>query len=255
MTPDRAAHIGPYFEVQLRLARRMSELTGIPLSQSARDHTNLHRRFGLGDDREPVAPLWAQYVERLDQLANLADQLSWTQEIYRRAPEEPVLAGRTRFGCFACEAPSMEGMVRIHFSNRDTDEAGGPLAKAKVAARVAEITAMLRHIREVHPGATRIQGGSWLYHIEAYRRLFPADYVASRTPWTGRITLTGTSSWGQLIDSRERIRPDIRDALVTNLVTLDPAAPWRAFPFQVLSVTAPMESFYFHFGMKRLPGP
>lgn len=249
MTPDPAAHLGPFLEVQLRLARRMAELTGSTVSACARDNTNFHRRFGLGDDREPVAPLWAQYAVRLDQLTDLAEQVSWTQDIYRQAPEEPVLAGRARFGCFACEAPSGEGVVRIHFSNRDTDETGGPLANAKIAARVAEITAMLRHIREVHPGAIRIQGGSWLYHIEAYRRLFPPDYVASRTPWTGRITPTGMSSWGQLIDSRERIRPDIRDALIANLETLDRAAPWLAFPFQVLSVTAPMESFYRHFGV------
>lgn len=249
MTPDRAGHMGPWFEIQLRLARRMADLTGETVARCARDHTNFHRRFGLSDDRAPVAPLWTRYAEQLDRLSDLADQVSWTQDIYREAPDEPALAGRTLFGCFACEVPSSEGVVRIHFSNRDTDESGGPLVKAKISARVAEITAMLRHIRGVHPGAIRIQGGSWLYHIEAYRRLFPPDYVASRTPWTGRITLTGTSSWGQLIDSRERIRPDIRDALIANLETLDPAAPWRAFPFQVLSVTAPMESFYRHFGV------
>ena len=249
MSQDRAAHIGPYFEIQLRLAQRMSELTAIPLSQTARDHTNFHRRFGLGDAREPVAPLWARCQERLDQLADLTDQVRWTQHIYREAGEEPDLPGRTQFGCFACEPPSVEGVVRIHFSNRDTDELGGPLIKAKSPARTAELAALVVHIRETYPDAVRIQGGSWLYHIEAYRRLFPADYAASRTPWTGRITLTGTSSWGQLIDSRENIRPDIRDTLIANLDTLDPAAPWRAFPFQVLSVTAPMESFYRHFGV------
>lgn len=249
MTPDRAAHIGPYLEVQLRLARRISELTGIPLSQSARDHTNLHRRFGLGDDREPVAPLWAQYAERLDQLADLADQVRWTQDIHRIAPEEPVLAGRTRFGCFACEEPSTEGVVRIHFSNRDTDEFGGPLVKAKLSARMSELAALVAYVREGDPGAARIQGGSWLYHIEAYRRLFPADYVASRTPWTGRITLSGTSSWGQLIDSRENVRPEIRDALVANLEHIDPDAPWRVFPLQVLSVTAPLKSFEAFYGL------
>lgn len=249
MTPDRAAHIGPYFEVQLRLARRVTELTGVPLSQSVRDHTNLHRRFGLGDNRDPVAPLWARYVDGLNQLPDLTDQVSWTQDIYRQAPEEPELAGRTRFGCFACEAPSSEGVVRIHFSNRDTDASGGPLVKAKITARRSELTTLVAHTRETCPGAVRIQGGSWLYHIEAYRRLFPPDYVASRTPWTGRITLTGTSSWGQLIDSRDNIRPNIRDALIANLETLDPAAPWRVFPFQVLSVTAPLESFYRHYGV------
>lgn len=238
-----------YLEVQLRLARRMAELTGAPVSQTARNYTNFHRRLGLGDAHDPAEPLWARYAGQLDQLPGLDAQVAWTEDVFKAAKEGPALPGRTWFGCFACEAPTAEGAVRIHFTNRDTDETGGPLVRAKFAARTRELAALVRHVRETHPQSIRIQGGSWLYHLEAYRRLFPADYAASRTPWPGRISLTGTSSWGQIIDSRGAVRDAVRDILVANLEALDPEAPWRAFPYPVLSVTAPIDSFYRHFGV------
>jgi hypothetical protein len=46
-----------------------------------------------------------------------------------------------------------------------------------------------------------------------------------------------------MIDSREAIRPDVRDAFVTNFEGLDPDAPWTAFPLRVLAVQAPVETF------------
>ncbi len=159
------------------------------------------------------------------------------------------IPGQIAFGCFAHEAPTDEGFVKIHFNNRDTDQDGGPLARSKIDRRRAELTAMLAHIQENHPNATRLAGRSWLYHLEAYRRLFPPDYVASRVQAPGPLHLSGTSTWGQLIDSREAIRPEIRDALFEGLKTLDPEAPWRAFPLHPLAVSAPLPSFYAAFAL------
>lgn len=153
------------------------------------------------------------------------------------------------FGCFACDAPDAEGVVRIHFFNADTDDVGGPLARAKLERRRAELAAMTRHVLTGHPEARVIRGKSWLYNVEAYRRLFPADYAASRTVWTGSLHLTGTSSWGQIIDSREQVRPDVRDALLANLPSLDANRPWLAFPLRVLATEAPIDSFAAEYGI------
>lgn len=158
------------------------------------------------------------------------------------------MPGQAGFGCFAHE-PAKDGVVKIHFNNRDTDSDGGPLARSKVARRRADLTAMLAHIREAHPEAETLVGRSWLYHLEAYRRLFPPDYVASRAPAPGRLHLSGTSTWGQLIDSTGAIRPEPRDAFYQGLKTLNPDAPWRAFPLHPLAVSAPLPTFYEHFGV------
>jgi hypothetical protein len=240
----RAERLGPYFEIQLRLAGRMAELTGVSLGAAAYAYTNIHRRLGLGSPRETPSEAWAVYAARLEAEPDLAAQVALTRTMFAAAIQETLpLPGQTQFGCFAHEAPDAEGAVKMHFNNVDTDADGGPLASGKAARRRAEMAAMVAHIREAHPEVTTIKGRSWLYNLEAYRRLFPPDYGASRVAHAGWIRLTGTSSWGQMIDSREAIRPDVRDALVANLADLDPEAPWTAFPFRVLAVQAPVETF------------
>ena len=248
----RAERLGPYFEIQLQLARRMAELTGAPLGETTLRFTNLHRRLGFGVNLpgEPPAPGWADYARALQAEPDLASQLSLSQAVCAASPPERLpLPGQTQFGCFACEPAGDDGAVRLHFNNADTDEAGGPLASPKIERRRAEMAALVRHVREAHPQATVIRGKSWLYNLEAYRRLFPADYGDARTIASGPLRLNGTSSWGQLIDSRERIRPDLRDAVLANLDRLDPAAPWLVFPLRVLATEAPIESFAAEYGL------
>jgi hypothetical protein len=251
---DRIAHaerIAPYIEVQLRLANRMAELTGAPLGEIALSHTNMHRRLGLGVWRDgPPAEGWAPYAQALEAARDLDAQVALTRDAYLAAPDEVLPhPGQAGFGCFAHELAMADGVVRIHFYNLDTDEAGGPLATAKIPRRRAELRALVANVRARHPEARSIRGGSWLYNLEAYRRLFPPDYASSRGPHPGPISLRGTGMWGQVIDSREAIRADVRDTIVANLPTLDPEAPWRAFPYPILRVEAPIESFARFYGI------
>lgn len=240
----RAARLGPYLEVQLALARRMSELTGADIGESAFRFTNFHRRLGFGLPGETPTDGWAAYAAGLRALDDLSAQVAWTKEAFVAGREEVLpLPGQTGFGCFAYDAPDPDGVVRIHFHNKDTDEAGGPLAACKADRRRAEFAAMVRHLTQAHPDTRTIRGKSWLYNLAAYRRLFPPGYAASRMVAAGPLKLQGTSSWGQLIDSREAIRPQVRDALLANLGRLDPEAPWTAFPLRVLTTEAPLESF------------
>jgi hypothetical protein len=240
----RAERLGPYFEAQLRLARRLAELTGARLSETAFRVTNFHRRLGMGVPGETPSAAWRDYAARLETTAGLAAQVTLTQETFLTASEEFLPPpGQTAFGCFAHSPLGEDGMIRIHFYNLDTDEAGGPLAAGKVARRKAELATMVAHIRAAHPQALGIRGTSWLYNLEAYRRLFPPAYGASRKATDGPLGLQGSSSWGQLIDSREAIRPRVRDAFSTNLGTLDPRAPWRVFPLPALTAEAPIAAF------------
>ncbi|MBJ7412524.1 MAG: hypothetical protein JHD15_19500 [Phenylobacterium sp.] len=248
----RADRLAPYFDAQLRLAGRMAELTGTPLSDAVLQFTNLHRRLGFGVNvlGEVPAPGWLDYARTLEAAPDDPARLTVTLAAFVRGADEVLpLQGQRQFGCFACEAPTEDGAVRLHFNNQDTDEDGGPLATAKIARRRAELAALVGHVRAAHPEARCIRGKSWLYNLDAYRRLFPADYGASRTVAEGPLRLNGTSSWGQLIDAHERIRPEMRDALVASLEALDPAAPWLAFPLRVLATEAPVDSFAAEYGV------
>lgn len=250
----RAQRLTPYFDVQLQLARRLAAITGQSVGELALSHTNLHRRFGLGKPgRGQLHAVWQQFADRLDATPDPVAQADLAVATYATAEDEALpLAGQTAFGCFACEAPAPgtvgEHVVRIHFNNLDTDAEGGPLARSKQARRRVELTAMTRHIATTWPQATHIRGGSWLYHVEAYRRLFPSEYLRAATPYPAP-TLTGSSTWGQLIDSSENIRADVRATVVSNLRHLDASAPWRAFPLHPLVPVATVDVFRAHFGV------
>lgn len=242
----RAERLAPYFDAQLRLAGRMAELMGTPLSDAVLQFTNLHRRLGFGVNvlGEAPAPGWLGYAHALEAASDDPARLAVTRTAFVHGADEVLpLQGQRQFGCFACEAPTEDGAVRLHFNNQDTDEDGGPLATAKIARRRSELAALVRHVRSAYPEATSIRGKSWLYNLEAYRRLFPADYATSRAVAAGPLRLNGTSSWGQLIDAHERIRPDVREVFMGRLDDLDPAAPWLAFPLRVLATEAAIESF------------
>lgn len=243
---QQAERLRGYFEVQLLFAEAMAQRTSRPLAEACLAYTNLHRRFGLGR-ADPGAPAagWARYAAGLERCASHADRLDWTVAAFAGAAPD---AGATRrFGCFSYELLTPGSVVRVHFGNRDSEGDCGPLARAKADRRVAELRAMFAHIGACHPDARTVLGGSWLYNTEAYRRLFPPDYAASvHAP--ERVRLDGTSSWGQLLDFREAVKPAVRQALLDNLATLDLAAPWTAFPLRALAAQAPIESFHRFYG-------
>jgi hypothetical protein len=235
----------PYAEVLLLFAQAVAERTRRPLSDAALEVTNLHRRLGFGRVQDGVpAPPWRAFAEGLDAGPTPAARLDWTVDAFARAAQSPPdPSGQAEFGCFSYEMMEDDQVVRIHFTNREDDPDQGPLVLAKVARRRAELAALFADVRARAPTARRVRGGSWLYNLEAYRRLFPEAYIASiRTPPTAR--LTGTSTWGQLLDFRGRVKPAARAALIANLPRLDPAAPWTAFPLRALDVECEVEAFY-----------
>ncbi len=234
---DRAERLRPFFALQLHFAEEMARHTGLTLPAAVLAYTNLHRRFGLGDPDRAVAPLWAEYAAGLEPAA---DRLAWTLAFFRRAPGEAP-PGPPVFGCFTCEPPDAAGTVRIHLGNRDGDGIS-PLHRTKITRRRQDLAALVAHIDAQHPTAERITGMSWLYHLDAYRRLFPPEYGASAQP-LARARLSGMSSWGQFLTHDEMIKPALRDAFLRNLATLDPAAPWRSFPLPALRVSAPLAAF------------
>ena len=221
---EQAERLRGYFEVQLVLAETMAEGTARPLSDCCLEFTNLHRRFGLGRvDGGAHSAAWTRYAAGLEQRASRADRLAWTVGCFVDAP--PEARATQAFGCFSYELIDAEQIVRIHFSNRDSADDRGPLVRAKADRRRSELREMFGHIQARHPSAREVMGGSWLYNLEAYRRLFPPDYAASAF-LPPRVRLDGTSSWGQLLDFRGCVKPAVRQALLDNIANLDRFPCW-----------------------------
>lgn len=240
-----------YVSLQTRFAERMAEVSGLPLSETLLRFTNFHRRMGFGTPATAVPPpAWRAMIDgalKRDH-DDRVDHILETMRPYGDGAAV-LLAGRVQFGCFACEPPDAEGMVRIHFGNRVANADVGPLHSSRIEERRAELRAMFAWLAREHPSARRVDGGSWLYNLEAYRRLFPAEFAASRSPRNGPPYLHGMSIWGQFMDFRARIRPDVRDAFLVALPNLKADAPHLVFPYQALFTTAPFASFRREYGV------
>lgn len=239
---EEAERLRDYFDVQLLFAETVADRTSRTLSDTCLEFTNLHRRFGFGrvDGGAPSAA-WTRYAIGLERCASRPSRLEWTAAFFANAP--PKESATRSFGCFSYELLNADHVVRIHFSNRDSADGRGPLARVKADRRRSELREMFGFIRAHHPSARTVRGCSWLYNLEAYRRLFPPEYAAS-TFEPERVRLDGTSSWGQLLDFRGFVKPAIRQALLDNIGNLDIAAPWKAFPMRALGAQSAIEHFY-----------
>ena len=109
--------------------------------------------------------------------------------------------------------------------------------------RKAELSAMFRHIKENHPDVETVRGGSWLYNISAYRRLFPLDYVRTAKPVgyeTGFWAL-----WGQFIARDGSLRQPGAGQFLECLdkqKTVEDCL--KCFPYQVLRPECDIQVFY-----------
>jgi hypothetical protein len=237
-----------FLDLQLRFVEVLASRVGRPLGETVGLYTNFHRRFGLGlVQGVPTTARWAEYVERLEVLPDHAARLDWTQECARDAVETPP-PGDHRFGCFAVDRPDDQAVVSIHFANLD-DDGVGPLHHRKVDRRRGELRDLWTFVREAYPAAESVRGGSWLYHLEAYRRLFPPAYVASRRLPERALSFQGYSSWGQFLDHRGHVRPAVRDAFLAKLPHLDPQRIGLTFPLPALVVDGPIAGFYAWYGL------
>ncbi|MGH6996900.1 MAG: hypothetical protein ACREEO_01850, partial [Phenylobacterium sp.] len=246
---DEAERLRPFFAVQLQFAERLATLGGPPFPEAVLRYTNLHRRFGLGRaDPDRPRSEWLRIEAQLVQRQGLQERLDAIVSCYADAKPQADLT--PRFGCFRFDPPGSDGVVRIHFSSRDADDVS-PLARDRAERRRAELAEMCAYIGRHHPDAKTVQGGSWLYNLEAYCRLFPPAYVASRRTPT-QVRLDGTSTWGQLLTYRGELKTAVRDQLVGRLGEIELTAPWRVFPLQALGVQAPFRVFQDHFaGLRR----
>lgn len=240
-----------FFGVQLHYADVLSARTGIPLADAITFHTNFHRLFAYGNlSKQPPASEFARLAERITAISDKTERLDHLILAYAERPADPWPSDRFPFGNhFACEAPTADGIVRIHFRNRFNRDAHGPLHASNFAQRRGDLTEMFGHIVKTWPEAKSIVGQSWLYNTEGYRRLFPKAYADSRRPLEGPRTFHGLSTWGQFVDFRGRAKPDVAEAFRRNLETLDVAQPWLSFPFQVLAVSAPIKAFREEYGL------
>ena len=234
-----------FFELQLALAHKVTTLSALPLSQALLEYTNLYRRFGIGRAVDAAHPTWQQYVAGLRDANDVGE---WTYRFYLarggEPPGPPVVVAT--FGCFSYGRLD-DGRIRLHFTNAEAS-GDSPLARQCAGRRRAELTALFEHMKRRADPASRVVGASWLYNLEAYRRLFPPVYLATARVLSGRFR--HMPLWGQLLDRHGAVKGDLarlfldRLERVSAIDTLD-----ACFPLAVLSPEAPVQDFCEFYGV------
>jgi len=143
-----------FFDLQLRFARKVSLLSGLPLARALLEYTNLYIRFGLGRGFDPAHPTWQEYLAGLGDARDLGE---WTFAFYSRRPDAMAAPSVVAtFGCFSYARPSAE-RIRLHFENTETD-GQSPLAAERVPQRSAELAALFAHVKRSPGPPPRVRG-------------------------------------------------------------------------------------------------
>jgi hypothetical protein len=227
-----------FFDLQLHFAETVSALSGLPLGRTLLEYTNFFLCFGLGRDFDPANPGWQEYLAGL---GGTSDRGEWTYQFYathRRARALPSVVAT--FGCFSYGRLGTD-RIRLHFQNAEADDQS-PLARARRDQRLTELKALFEHAKRTEPRPLWVVGASWLYNLEAYRRLFPEPYLATAHPLRGRFQRMPL--WGQFLDRHGDVRADMARQFRQRLEqqsTLDRLD--HCFPLLVLGLEAPLEEF------------
>lgn len=231
-----------FFELNLAFAEKMAALLDQPLPDAILEWTHCYLALGLGREFDRQHPLWQQF---LGGLMAAPDRPGWAYRFYldhHRPKPEPQNA----FGCFSYALWSGE-RIRLHF--RDAEEARfHPLEGKRRPLRIAELKALFADVKKKVPQAKSVVGGSWLYHLEAYRNLFPPQYLAGASP-SCEPECQFLALWGQFLhrDGSLRLEAAARfRRCFENKNT--PTAALGCFPLSVLRLEAPVEVFYAFYG-------
>ncbi len=233
-----------FFDLQLAFAQKVTMLSGLPLSHVLLDYTNLYIRFGLGRDFDATQPVWLDYLSGLHAATDVGD---WTYGFYvargGEPPGPPVVA---TFGCFSY-ARLGEDRIRLHFKNVEASGVS-PLVRERSGRRMAELAALFEHVSRTVRQSVRVVGASWLYNLEAYRRLFPAPYLATARVMPGRFR--HMPLWGQFLDRHGAVKEHMTRPFLEGLArpaTMDGLD--RCFPLPLLSLEASVQHFYDFYGI------
>jgi len=233
-----------WIELQFDFVDRFVELNLGSLRDALNDLTNFQSRLRLGPAAEmPKDDRWVALVESIEK-APRELRASVVCEAASRNPDAAISHRSLSWPTVGAFSLEVDGTVaRTHFASTDVDELS-PLHPSKLSTRREELDAVVELVGREHPEVRRIRGGSWLYHLDSYRSLFPTAHLDTAVDRTNRSIFRGMSHWGQFLDHRGSLRIDRAEIFRHNLSQWDGTSDLCAlFPLSTLVVESPIENF------------
>lgn len=227
-----------FVALQFAFARRVCAVSGLALERALGEYTNLYVRLAMGDRLDPANPRWQAYLAGL---SAAHDPIAWTAPQTSAGPPVPSADTEESVGCFRMVSHGPD-QCRLHFQPRG-DEPGSALSAAHVRRRRAELATLARRQADRHSANMHVVGASWLYNLPAYRRLFPAAYLAGLAPMPHpyqRMPL-----WGQFLDRQGDVRRPGADRFLASIAAAETlSALADCFAFGVLTTSAPLRVWF-----------
>ncbi len=201
------------FHLIVEYAKKKSEILDIDLLESIKLYTPIYYLIGNHDwEFKEDSIYWKEFVQRYEKGEDLVELVN---DMYIR--NDKAESSHKWYGCFRYKYVEDEngiGTVKLHFlNNRSSKE--GPLSSTQTDKRLEELKEMFKDIKKNHPNVKYVEGGSWLYNIEAYKRLFPREYtekMRSIPPKTNNLVI-----WGQFINSEWSIKDDYANKFLSRV--------------------------------------
>lgn len=233
-----------FFNLQITFARKMTQLTQQSYAEAILYRTAMYRILGLDWSLDPHHPVWQAYRTGLHQVGTDTD---WSYQFYLERVDQIPSHDNPHWGCFGYEYWSERRLIHLHFWNLD-DSGYGPLSHHRKEVRLVELRSMFTQIKRMHPDAKAVSGSSWLYNLEAYRRLFPVEYRFSAR--TDAPQLTARSLWGQFLRYDGMLNEERAKVFLDRLNRLEDEHQYaQCFPYPVLRTEAPITLFYTFYGV------
>ncbi len=227
-----------FFAFQLTFAQQLAAKFQLPLADVVEQYTTFTKSFGRDG--------WDQYIAGLEQSADPTDwtyQWYWDHREPAPTPQDSSFAGHALFGCFYYVLRDEGRVIRPHFLKNDLPGLS-PLGRERLAVRQAELSAMFTHIHKHEPQAQFVRGNSWLYNLDAYRRLFPPAYTVD-LPISEYDEFQFLALWGQCFDRDWQPKADITQELLRRVDVLTDLSQLRlCFPFQIRQPQCAIAAFY-----------
>ncbi|QBD76735.1 hypothetical protein EPA93_12255 [Ktedonosporobacter rubrisoli] len=224
-----------YFDLQLHFAASVAQVSHFSFEEAIFHFTNIYLQC-LNRSFEPTHANWQAYLAGLQQAPNPAQYTFAFYEKHRQATSS------SPYGCFQYIYLPAEQAIRFHFTPAD-GSGYGPLSRERRTARLLELKSMFTHIKQQRPEAQRVRGCSWLYNLEAYKRLFPPQYTDSMVSVDEEFQFL--SLWGQFLQRDGQVRSALAQkflAACCRELTLEGLL--NCFPYRVLAPTCAISAFY-----------
>lgn len=243
-----------FFAFQLSCAHALAKRFRRNLGDILYDYTTFSRSIALIPDSpfDQSNPVWQSYINGLGEAV---DEAEWTHDFYlNHCADDPLSTdeefnGNMLFGSFYFVLRDNH-IIRPHFIKLGDDTSPHSLiGKERMVESLGNLKNMFQYVKDNVGGAKTVMGNTWLYNLEAYRRLYPPEYTAQMVE-NDSHAFQFLSLWGQFFDRNWQVKGLLANELLNRISALNSLENLRfCFPYQALMPQFHIQAFYDFYGI------